>query len=198
MSENVRKRQKMSENVRTGGKWTCVIIIMHEGTEGGSTMDTRPAHRAGSAPGDGATPGGNDPGGWSGPQAGAPPETERPQRGSGPKRGNRPERGSSPGREQPREGVAPRREQPQRERPRTGVAPRGSGPRRARAPSEDTRPSVRATPGGNGHSVGTIPGDGATPVVARAQAREQPQRGRKSPPPPHQSTNTTTNRETGG
>ena len=26
-------------------KMSCVIIIMHEGTEGGATSDTRPAHR---------------------------------------------------------------------------------------------------------------------------------------------------------
>jgi len=36
---------KLSENVCVGVLLKCVIIIMHEGTEGGTTSDTRPARR---------------------------------------------------------------------------------------------------------------------------------------------------------
>ena len=36
---------------------TCVIIIMHEGTEGGATSDTRPAHRERANRGHGASEG---------------------------------------------------------------------------------------------------------------------------------------------
>jgi len=46
-TDGQQQRQKMSENVRTTSKRTCVIIIMHEGTEGGATMDTPAARAAG-------------------------------------------------------------------------------------------------------------------------------------------------------
>jgi len=95
----------MSESVQVGAKWSCAIIIIHEGTEGGATMDTHPAHR-GRVRTDrreqtqtGVATGGSILGG-SGPQerrlqADAAPKRERPPSGSAPQTRANPRRSES-------------------------------------------------------------------------------------------------------